>query len=220
MYSKRFLFLLFLIFLWSCSSKRSGYKNTPNCKDIKRVVHGDIQELNDRISANACWNNQKIKLNISWRDDITDAIPIPLSERRWKDPEKKLRDKDKMYFYDNLGIRIYANDQFYEGWIMPKKDSLKIQWQNYGSIAVRKSERTTALKLKLLDRSNSHLQFKASLDFNKIKFTIKDSTKIKLVLILVDSDANASVKMKERVHSSNYFVLEEILTSNTSHYVN
>lgn len=215
---KSFYLIPLLTFIIACSSKKTDNKKILNCKDVETLTHGDTQKMRDRISVRACVNIDKLKLNISWTDDVIDAVKISPSERRWKDPEKKFRDKDKMYFYDNLGIRIYVEDKFYEGWIMPKTDSLEIQWQNHGSMKTRKSKKSTALQVEQIDRSDTVIQMRASLAFDKVHFSISDSTKIKLVIILVDSDASPLVKMKDRISSSTYFVLEEILTINNANH--
>ncbi|RMG16711.1 MAG: hypothetical protein D6730_24805 [Bacteroidetes bacterium] len=91
---------------------------------------------------------EELKLYVVWNDSVIDSRKITPNERRWKDPQGKIRDKDLMYFYDGLGIRLFYKDYFYEGWIMPLgKENWQIQWENAGSMATRISNNAQVLKL-------------------------------------------------------------------------
>ncbi|NET31696.1 MAG: hypothetical protein F6K19_06805 [Cyanothece sp. SIO1E1] len=142
---------------------------------------------------------------LEWLDDVLDARAISSSERRWKDPAGRVRDKDLMYFYDNLGIRVFFGDFFYEGWVYPTTDSMKVQWENQGIISERQSESVRVLKTSTAS-SDSKLSFELRLPLGDLSWPLEIDQALKITLLLIDADQPEEEDMYRRVLRAQYCV--------------
>lgn len=140
---------------------------------------------------------KKIVFTIEWNDEIIDSKRIPPEIRRWKDPEGKIRDKDLMYFFDGLGVRLYYKDQFYEGWIRPlSKKEWQVQWENAGSMKTRTSSPVQILNLSWNDALE---QLEMTIDYEEIEWDLRPDEDLKITLIAADADTPEIDDISERI---------------------
>lgn len=148
----------------------------------------------------------RLFFTIRWADDLQDTRAISPDERRWKDPEGVRRDKDLMYFYDNLGIRLFFGDYFYEGWIRPAFDSIAVQWENFGTISNRASQPIQLVETKTSGRSADELIFELALPLEALDWPLEEKLTLKVTLIVVDADHPIEQNMKQRLRKACFCV--------------
>ncbi len=148
----------------------------------------------------------RLYYNISWVDDVQDSRAISPDERRWKDPEGVRRDKDLMYFYDNLGIRLFFGDYFYEGWIRPASDSIAVQWENAGTISNRASQAIQLIETIAARRTVSDLVIELALPLEVLNWPLNKDLVLKATLLIADADLPKEEQMKQRLQRARYCV--------------
>lgn len=150
----------------------------------------------------------RLYFNIRWVDDQQDTRAISADERRWIDPEGVTRDKDLMYFYDNLGIRLFYGDYFYEGWIRPASDSIAVQWENAGTISNRTSQAIQLLETITAERTLSpgDLVIELALPLEVLNWPLAEESVLKATLIIADADLPKEEQMKQRLQRARYCV--------------
>ncbi len=152
------------------------------------------------------YEDGELIFELEWLDDVLDTRPISPSERRWKDPAGRIRDKDLMYFYDNLGIRLFFGDFFYEGWVYPSTDSMKVQWENQGIISQRQSEPVRMLKTVRVWAPDSKVRFELRLTVGDLNWPLEINQPLKITLLLIDADQPDEEDLHRRVQRSQYCV--------------
>jgi|GEM_PF-4994167 len=148
----------------------------------------------------------RLYFNISWADDLQDTRAISPDERRWKDPEGVRRDKDLMYFYDNLGIRLFFGDYFYEGWIRPASDSIAVQWENAGTISDRTSQTIQLVETIVARGTVGDLAIELALPLEVLNWPLKEQLELKVTLIIADADLPKEQDMKQRLQRARFCV--------------
>ncbi len=196
--------LFFLFFLLLCSWCH-GQNEVIEVDSSKPFAWGTLSHYHTRDSLNCAQlaristtlRRSSLVIQLDWNDEVIDSKPISQEIRRWKDPEGVTRDKDLMYFYDGLGIRLFFKKSFYEGWVRPLDQSgWEVQWENTGSMTSRTSRPIDLIELEI---SGQVISIRISM--GELGWTIQNDETLKITLIATDADTPQTAEIKSRVQN-------------------
>ncbi len=70
-----------------------------------------------RLDVSTAWDETYLYFAITWKDDVLDTLSIPVENARWDHPSGRAR--DRMYYYDNVHVRVWVRDRFFGAWVAP-----------------------------------------------------------------------------------------------------
>lgn len=196
---------LFVILMISLSPWCQGQDEVIQVDSGKPFAWGSLPHYHTRDSSNCAQlvristtlYRSSLVIQLDWDDEVIDSKHISQDIRRWKDPEGTVRDKDLMYFYDGLGIRLFFNDSFYEGWVRPlNQTNWERQWENTGSMTTRTSQPIDLIKLEMNGQVIS-----IHISLGELGWTIQDDESLKITLIATDADTPHAAEVKSRVQN-------------------
>lgn len=156
----------------------------------------DAEKCDELCEVSSSLQGRNLTIYLTWYDDWIDARKITPDLRRWKDPLGKARDRDLMYFYDGLGIRIYSGEMFYEGWIMPlNTEEWDVQWENAGSLKTRSSHKVEVLELTPEEKG----VVKILIPLDQLNWEFGQTKILKITLIAADSDVFETTDVRTRI---------------------
>ncbi len=97
------------------------------------------------VKLDICWTEDALRIPISWQDNIWDTGVVPFDSVRWQHPSGRYRG-DRMYYYDNLALRFFFPNRYYEAWISPE-ETPRLQWENYTRDGERQRRQVQAIML-------------------------------------------------------------------------
>ena len=201
MRSQLFLFAFCLIINQVVSQPHELGLNPHDWGALSHYHKKDSLNCLDLLKVSSHLERETLILKCAWNDQVADAKRITQDIRRWKDPQGKIRDKDLMYFYDNLGIRIFYQEYFYEGWVWPNEQQWQVQWENQGSMKTRTSAPTEVVDID----QQSIEDFRMDFSFDRLNWEVSDQDTIRVTIIAADSDAPVVKDFKKKLeHGSSY----------------
>lgn len=180
-----------------------GSENPYSWGSMKHQYAKDSVKCLDLLEIESYLSGETLVFQMNWNDDIIDSKPISQEIRRWKDPKGEMRDKDLMYYFDDIGIRIFLGDDFYEGWIYPNKvtNRWEVQWENQGSMKTRTSSPVEIIQIENEDSLTE--RFKVWLDFNQMGWELSSGRTLKVTIIAADADTPPIKDIRERIVNQN-----------------
>ncbi|MEM6525794.1 MAG: hypothetical protein AAF693_18490 [Bacteroidota bacterium] len=170
-------------------------------------------ELNDlMIDLKIGWNDKGLLFNVLWKDDVVDYTRITKGNAIIKDADGNRR--DKMYFYDNMEIKLVNDDFIYESWW--SISDLIYQWH---SLRVKENDQWQS---ELTPRPNfekdideKEVRLFVQIEWEVLGFEAPANKGINLIFVVSDSDQpeqSIDNKMSERtpyVSMTKKLLLEE-----------
>ena len=93
--------------------------------DVEVGQGEDIRPEDLRLDVSTAWDETYLYFAIKWRDDVFDTLSIPAENTRWEHPSG--RSRDRMYYYDNVHVRVWVPERFFGAWVAPILDD-PVQW--------------------------------------------------------------------------------------------
>lgn len=175
---------------------------TPGADSV--VTSGDFENENDlAVGVRSAWNEDGLFFAIEWQDDVRDPHVIPLDSARWDSPLG--RPLDRMYFYDNLVIRILTEDRFYGVWMAPREDE-PYQWDvvryNDGQTDISEEIRASRIHAQVL--GDGFMMLEVGIPWDQIARQPEPGLRFEMRFIIPDSDRLDLLLDVEKIRSSAY----------------
>ena len=97
----------------------------PDQPDTEVGQRNDVDPSDLRLTVRTGWNDEYLFVQIGWSDDVLDVRPIPFDSVVWNHPSGRRR--DRMYYHDNVHVRLWIPDRFFGAWLSPQPDH-PLQW--------------------------------------------------------------------------------------------
>lgn len=162
---------------------------------------GDAHDL--RIDVKAAWDEGGIFFSMLWQDDVWDAHWIPVDSARWDSPLN--RPLDRMYFYDNLVIRLIGEERFYGVWMAPREDR-PYQWDvvRYKDGTEDIAEEIKASQIRARFLSDEQLQVDVWIPWDAIHWQPEAGLRFQMRIIIPDSDKPEAPLAMEKIRDRGY----------------
>lgn len=149
---------------------------------------GEFEGENDlAIRMRSAWNQEGLFFAIEWQDEVRDPHIIPLDSARWDSPLN--RPLDRMYFYDNLVIRILTEERFYGVWMAPRTEE-PYQWDvvRYNDGETDIAEEIKATRIHAQSTAEDRMVFEVVIPWDQIQWQPEAGLQFEMRLIIPDSD--------------------------------
>lgn len=138
------------------------------------------------VTVRALWDGDNLYLAVNWKDNTWDVQQVTRREAIWITPENRRR--DRMYFFDNLGIQIQEADYNYILWISPRlSDRGPFVWQRL-LLGLKGMERATALPMVTGRFRKNMATLEIVLSLKDLKINPRAKRQTPLTLLIADSD--------------------------------
>ena len=157
---------------------------------------GTFEKSSLELDIQVAWNEEDLYVAAFWEDDVLDVIDIPLDSVLWTGHPDGLR-RDKMYYYDNLAIRLRVPNYF-GYWLTPgnmEKGGLQHAELINPSSAIKQ-----------IDEHTFFIESKVSWRELGIRPSVGDT--VNLQIIAPDSDTPSS-SLLEKNPSTKYLLWQE-----------
>ena len=143
------------------------------------------------------WNEEFCFFGLKWTDDIWDTKVTKYENRRWNHPIAK-RGKDKMYFNDNLAIRLFIDDDFYEIWFQPDVNEA-YQWDIIGIKDKSKQPYLNSSTYVLSRKNKNEVNLEVGIPWEIFNKPLEEIVKEDIQIVVIDNDLpSASLIEKEK----------------------
>ncbi len=144
--------------------------------------YGTFGQDDLEVKLNFYWDEEALYAGISWSDDAWDTAVIPFDSARWGR-------RDRMYFYDNLVIRLAMENYFYGVWLAPIVSNA-IQWEllRLGPSSDPTTREQISAATSSIKEINDTFHIEVALPWKDLQITPSSGLEMDLRLILPDMD--------------------------------